>query len=359
MEHKKNEMQDQQAEMKDKHAENGIGRRTFLKTMGVAALGIGASALPISPRFVQLARAQQPCEGENYGGCRIVVFGSDSLRIDYAKEMWNGGQVTEESPALSRLNEPICATCGGLSSTQPGWASIWSGLPSEKIKCWANGRFEAMPAGFHIVEKLAKPEAYGENLYIVWITGKGHNIMGSDPESPHHAVYKLIMENGQPGIYLGDEGRTDVEVLEAAGLALEELKYQENFICFIHFRNPDHKGHQVAGEVNDYTKYMNKARAVDKKIYELMGMLPPDTDIIYCSDHGFDFQSQGDPRDAHKFSPYGMLATNFDTLPKTDVSQMTIGRLIYKRAGGNPDCTTKNNGTLYRMFGEDLVEGLL
>lgn len=345
-------MKEKKDEKEKKETMSGLDRRTFLKIMGVSALSIGAQGLPISSKLVRPAQAdQQPGTFEK---CRIVVFGSDSLKIDYAKELVKRG-----APALNALNHPICATCGGLSCTQPGWASIWSALPSEKIRCWANGRYEAMPRGFHIVDKLAQPEAYGEDLYIIWITGKGHNIRGLEEESPHHAVYELIKGGKNPGVYLADEERSDLNVKNAALEALEELRYRnpENFICFIHFRNPDHKGHDVAGkEPDDYEQYMSKAYNVDKKIYKIMQVLPQDTDIIYCSDHGFDFMTQGDPRDGHKFSPYGMVATNFQTLNKEDVSQMSIGRLIYKRAGGNPDFTSKKNGNLYMMFGEDLVK---
>jgi hypothetical protein len=343
-------VEDKKDKKGQKETERGFGRRTFLKIMGVSALSIGAHGLPISSKLVRTAHAdQQPGSFER---CRIVVFGSDSLKFEYAKILRAGG-----APALNALNPPICSTSGGLSCTQPGWASIWSALPSEKIRCWANGRYEAMPAGFHIVDKLAQPEAYGEDLYIIWITGKGGNIRGLEVDSPHHAVYELINGGKNPGTYLADEQRTDLEVKNAALEAIEELKYRnpENFICFIHFQNPDHKGHVVAGEPGDFDQYMSKARTVDNKIYKIMQELPNNTDIIYCSDHGFDFISQGDPVNGHKFSPYGMVATNFPTFNKADVSQMAIGRLIYKRAGGNPDLTSKKNGNLYRMFGEDLM----
>jgi len=210
-------VEDKKDKKGQKETAGGFDRRTFLKIMGVSALAVGAHGLPISSKLVRSAHAdQQPGSFER---CRIVVFGSDSLKIDYAKILRDKG-----APALNALNDPICSTSGGLSSTQPGWASIWSALPSERIKCWANGRFEAMPAGFHIVDKLAQPEAYGEDLYIVWITGKGHNIRGLEVESPHHAVAELIKGGKNPGTYLGDQDRTDLEVKDAALEAIEELR---------------------------------------------------------------------------------------------------------------------------------------
>jgi hypothetical protein len=345
-------MEEKENKKGKEQTENGIGRRAFLKVVGVTALGVQAYGLPVFAKSKKAPDVKPDPQIENYKRCRIVVFGVDGLRIDYAKRLRDEG-----ASALNELNPPICAACGGLSAAQPAWASIWSALPSQKIKCWSNKRYKAMPEGYHIIEKLAHPEAYGENLYIIWITAKNQNIRGLEEESPHHAVYKLIKEGKNPGIYLGDEKRTDEEVRKAARDALKELNYQnpDNFICFIHFRNPGYTGTQVAGEPNDFEKYLNKARLVDKKIYQLMKDLPQDTDIIYCSEQGFDFKSQGDPRDGHGFSPLGMLATNLPTLKITNVSQMAIGRLIYKRAGFDPDFTSRADGKLYKMFGEDLI----
>ncbi len=95
-------------------------------------------------------------------------------------------------------------------------------------------------------------------------------------------------------------------------------------------------------------------------IINLMQLVPQDVDIIYCSDHGFNFRSRGDLRENHIFSPRGMLATNFQTLGFDHVSQDSIGRLIYRRAGGNPDRTVFFKGETgdlvkYQMYGVDLV----
>jgi len=206
-----------------------------------------------------------------------------------------------------------------------------------------------MPRQLHIVDKLCDAYA-GRDFFAVWLTGKGHNIKGRHPETcPHRDVFKNIAQNGH-GIYLGDKGRTNSEVFQLAVDVLPHANTHDHFLCFIHFADPDHTGHLT----QDYETYMEKAFEVDDYIAQLMGLLPHETDIIYCSDHGFDFLSRGDAENNHTSSPHGMLATNFPTLPKQSVSQMAIGRLIYKRAGGNPNWTLNNIGKPYRMFGEDL-----
>jgi hypothetical protein len=334
--------------MNGKKKDKTIGRREFLKAVGTSVVGLSTPSLQKSAMPAILPRAQQIGA---YESCRIVVFGPDGLRIDSAIKMRQEG-----ARALSEINPPILSSSGGLSCTQPGWATIFSGLPSERIKCWSNKRFRAMPCDYHIVKKVTTAFE-NRDLFLVWITGKGHNIMGFKEGSPHYAVYKLIVEEGHPGSYHGDETREDDEVFNLALPALQEAVTHQNFLCFVHFRNPDSTGHRVTRDEteDDFEIYMQSARQVDDYIYELMKLLPDDTNIVYCSDHGFDFKSIGEPRNGHKFAPHGMLAVNFETMVKSEVSQLSIGRLIYKLAGGNPDWTSDKNGTLYRMFGEDLV----
>ncbi len=334
--------------MSEERKRQTVGRRGFLKAIGASIIGLSAPSLQKPPTPSMLSPIQEPGK---YDSCRMVVFGADGLRIDSAIKMREDG-----APALSSLHPPILSSSGGLSCTQPGWATIFSGLPSERIKCWSNNRFKAMPRDYHLFKKVAKAFE-NRDLFLVWITGKGHNIMGSEKESPHHAVYQFIVEEGHPGTYYGDQTREDDEVFNLAVPSLSEAVKHQNFLCFVHFRDPDSTGHQVTRKQSegDYEIYLQSARLVDDYIFELMGLLPADTDILYCSDHGFDFMSIGEPRNGHRFAPHGMLAVNFDTLPKTDVSQPSIGRLIYKRAGGNPDWTSDKRGTLYRLFGEDLV----
>lgn len=183
-----------------------------------------------------------------------------------------------------------------------------------------------MPGGYHIVEKLV--QAYEEHdFFPLWITGKGANIKGDSEKSPHHAVYKMIVDDKHPGIYHGDVSREDQEVNDLARGAVEEAIRHDNFLCFIHFLNPDHTGHKVTrdGAQDDFNRYMRSALEVDEYIAKLMSLLPNSTDVIYCSDHGFDFISQGDPRNGHKFSPPRDVGDKFQHATQ-DRSLTTIRR---------------------------------
>lgn len=311
-----------------------MNRRTLLKSALAAFAGLGVS------KPAKLLAGQRHPKRES---CKIVVFAADALRIDLAQEMHTAG-----APGLSALNPPICALSGGgLSVTQPGWASIWTGMPSYYHKVMSNTQYSPMPRDYHIMKKMMNMFE-GDDFYAGWVTGKGGPLKGNEPDSPHYQVYAAINFAGHQGVYHGDKERENAEVYHLAGRALEKAVQHEKFCCFIHFREPDHVGHVT----QRYAPFVEQAVEVDQYIASLMTQLPPDTDIIYCSDHGFNFEELGEVPDSHQYAPRGMVATNFATHPYDNVTRETVGRWIYTCAGGNPGhCLSMNKP--YAMYGVD------
>jgi hypothetical protein len=311
-----------------------INRREFIKGIVIAG------SVAMLPKRVH---------SQKENSCKIVMFGSDSLRIDYAQTLRFLG-----TPGLRSLNPPICSLSGGISDTQAGWAAIWCGMPSLYSRAGSNLTYGGMPKNMHVMKKLI--DIYqDQDFFPVWITGKGQNIKGNKEQSPHWEVYKSIVLDGYPGIYHGDEPREDEEVYQLATAAIEEAISHENFCCFIHFGNPDDIGHKS----RKYLAYMESAWTVDEYISKLMEMLPTETNIIYCSDHGFDFMDRGDAQNGHRYSPRGMVATNFKTRKYKNVCQMSIGRLTYKLVGQDPSYAKyydRNGKTIvHNMYGTDLI----
>jgi hypothetical protein len=206
-----------------------------------------------------------------------------------------------------------------------------------------------MPGGYHLYSRI---EALGlSDLFPVWITGKGTNICGKRLNSqtgPHRVVRKMC-RNGA-GIYYGDRARTNEAVKSLAIDALTEAVTHENFLCFIHFHDPDSTGHAT----KDINRYTEKTWEVDGMVADLMALLPDGTDIIACSDHGFGFKSLGDIANDHKYEPNGFVSANMPFV-KNRAVQMEIGRLTYALAGGNPDRVIDIKGSLYKLFGESLI----
>ncbi|MFH1999274.1 MAG: alkaline phosphatase family protein [Planctomycetota bacterium] len=311
-----------------------MNRRTLLKSALATFAGFGLW----KPKKL-MARECKPLNGP----LRIVVFAADALRIDTAIDLRNEG-----APGLSALSHPICSLAGGgFSVTQPGWASIWSGMPCIFHKAYHNALYDAMPDDYHIMKKFML-KLRGKDFFAGWVTGKGDTIKGNIEKSPHYQVYSSIM-NGHLGVYHGDTERENSEVFDLAATTLGSAVQHENFCCFIHFRDPDYIGHQTLR----YNLYLDRARQVDFYIATLMSYLPAGTDILYCSDHGFNFVELGEVYDSHHYAPRGMLATNFETEPCGNITRETVGRLIYTRGGGDPDhCFTKNHE--YAMYGVDI-----
>lgn len=311
-------------------------RRDFIKS-----LGLGLSAGLIFPNKNLRAWSSG---NQKEGTCRIVIFAPDGLSYQTAIELVQNG-----APGLCSLYGPICSLSTGLSQTQPGWASIWTGLPSYYTRAFCNKDYDALPHGTHVFPRIMND--YKElDLFSLWLTGKGHNIRGDIPESPHYEVSYKIRLPGTPGHYLGDAQRDSENVYRLAATFIMQAAIHENFICFIHFADPDQEGHLA----QNYDDYLDKAMAVDEYIYDLMHLLPDNTDVIYCSDHGFNFTSLGDTETGHQYAPQGILATNFPIRDTPYICQHSIGRLIYTRSGGNLD-DLRSGANRFQMYGIDLV----
>ena len=319
-------------------------RRDFLRSC-VAALGavmLGGFARSAKSAFTP-------------SNCKLVVFGSDALRHDTSVWMWQNG-----APALSQLNKPICSLSGGSSWTQPGWASIWFGLPAFFSGAYCNGtdRYNmsngrpiclGAPKDLHLFARLM--DMYND-IYTVWVAGKdSYGVGGYKENLPHWQVYDRIVNQASLGEYHADDGeKSDDDVYQLAENALQEAVQHENYLAFIHFHNPDNKGHAT----EDYAEYVTSALYVDSLIAQLMSLLPDDTNIVYCSDHGFNFMSLGEVENSHVYAPKGMVGTNAPTNGLTHVCQNSVGRLIYRLGGGDPDEIVAPHGT-YSLYGQDLV----
>jgi hypothetical protein len=212
----------------------------------------------------------------------------------------------------------------------------------------SNPEYSAMPDNYHIMWKFMV-SLYPYDFYPVWITGKGNNIKGNVPDSPHYPVYNAIVNYGYQGVYQGDQARENQEVFNLASVAISEALQHEHFCCFIHFRDPDNTGHSVPS----YSSYYYAAKIVDNHISQLMDLIPREVKVIYCSDHGFNFEELGEVETNHNYAPEGMMATNFPTSNISHITRQTIGRLIYKKMGGNPDSCLSGSDP-YAMYGVDI-----
>ncbi|MFH1403278.1 MAG: alkaline phosphatase family protein [Candidatus Altiarchaeota archaeon] len=112
----------------------------------------------------------------------VILIGWDGVQRNHLMELYAGGKM----PNLKKLSEKgaiisINVTTGG-NSTKPGWAEILTGYSYRKTGVYSNKRFQAIPEGYTILERLEK--RFGDkNIETVMIAGKKNN-MRSTPPTP-------------------------------------------------------------------------------------------------------------------------------------------------------------------------------
>ncbi|MFH1586152.1 MAG: alkaline phosphatase family protein [archaeon] len=321
-------------------------RRDFFKIIGKSAVAAGAAGLALSADFKKSdsglfkptlnREALAEIQPGDYKG--VAVFCYDGLRWDYALAMYFQG-----APGISRGGIPIISECGGNTSTQPGWGSVFSGRGSVYINCLKNSDYKRMPEGVHIVDKVAELWD-GEDSYVGWVMGKGwrpsrrkSNIAGykwwktnfSNPnlteaqkverrkKTPHHSPFELIVPEydqgnypnlnqtdheltpgyfSSKGCYAGDIDRSNEKVFPIIQQVINEAKNHEYFFLALHSREPDQAGHDCFKKdstIQDkFGHYWDAAWETDQYISDSMDLLPDRTIVILNSDHGFDISNR-------------------------------------------------------------------
>lgn len=311
----------------------------------MAGLGLGSLTIGTGPAGKRASASPfSPMRGENATTkCRIVVFGIDGLSYDAAMYLRRMG-----APAISTLYPPMYALSGGgASQTEPGWADIWSGLPSLIHNTYANGMYGQMPDRAHLMVRLIDRYA-GNDFFAGWLTGKP--VRGQEEGTPHYELYTRINEDGCPGFCENSTYRSDIKIYDIATGIIAEAATYDNFCLFIHFANPDKTGHAT----ESWDSYLEAAWEVDTYVSYLMENLPDDTDIIYCSDHGFNFTERGKVENNHNYAPDGMFTCNFAHTRYNYITRQTIGRTIYRLGNEDPDFVVGGLGT-YALYGIDII----
>ena len=295
----------------------------------------------------------------------IVLIGWDGTQRDHLKEMISRNEV----PNLMNLSKKgalvnIDVTTGA-TDTKAGWTQILTGYNPEKTGVFSNGRYQPIPAGYTIFERVE--QFFGpENIVTEAIIGKKGHVDDDAPQKiPYQTWLKkekneksknrtkaglgnlqggeIVEENGRkyvlvPGKpYYNTREHMDlfinglVENEKVARTALENIEKNKGnrFLFFIHFAQPDHAGHQYGENSQEYTDAIRSddectGRIIDKLkelgIYEK-------TLVYVVADHGFNEGQQG-----HSYAPYVFLATN-DPNIKRNGDRTDIAPTILKRFG--------------------------
>jgi len=296
----------------------------------------------------------------------ILLIGWDGAQRKHLKEMIAHREVPGlmALAAEGRLVDIDVTT--GATDTKAGWAQILTGYKPEKTGVFSNSRYQPIPVGYTVFERL---EAFfgPENIMTVAIIAKkGHvdadgpskipfdqwakreRMLGNPVPKPKIGMTvreggRIIEENGtiyvafpgKPYFYTKDHMDMFLNGLnqnEKVGIvALENLeKYRDKrFFFFIHFAEPDHAGHMYGENSPEYTGAIRSDDEWTGKIVARLRELGlyDETLVYVTADHGFD-----EGKTTHSNAPYVFLATN-DPKVECNGDRVDITPTILNRFG--------------------------
>ena len=324
-----------------------------MRLRSASAFGLAVVLLAAS-----LAQAQEAIQN-------VILIGWDGAQRNHVKEML----ARNELPVLAALAKDGAMVdvdvVTGATDTKAGWTQILTGYRPKTTGVFSNRRFQPIPVGYTIFERVEKH--FGpENVETRAMIGKkGHVDAGPPTRVPYETWQKqqarqkkidqkkrglgnipggrIVEEDGveyvvTPGKpYFQTKDHMDMFVNglktnEKVGtMALENLEQcrDKRFLFFVHFAEPDHAGHQHGENSQEYSDAIKlDDEWTGKIIAKLKDLNLYDKTLIYVVvDHGFDEDKSG-----HAYAPFVFLATNDKTVSRDGAREHTAPAVL-KRFG--------------------------
>ena len=279
------------------------------------------------------------------GGCaqaaaerprNVILFGWDGAQRDHVNEALARGEL----PVLKKLGAKgayVKIDIEGVTDTKAGWSQILTGYYPAITGVYSNGRYQPIPKGLSIGERLEKH--FGpENIVTLAVIGKKGHVDAEPPrkvrikeETKKAKAQAKKKKKKQQGKIVEEDGvkyrlipgkphynmsqNTDLfenglqldKRVGTRAIELIEKHKDERFFFFVHFAEVDQKGHKHGENSKEYNDAIISndtwtGRIMDK-VREL-GLANKTQYYITC-DHGFNEGGTG-----HSFAPYVFLATN-------------------------------------------------
>jgi hypothetical protein len=304
----------------------------------------------------------------------IVLIGWDGAGRDRIMELLEKGELPNLKALIREGRLLDIDVVSGATDTKAGWTQLLTGYVPEKTGVYNNGRYEPIPEGYTVFERLEK--FFGpDNIDTVAIIGKKFHVDNDPPyrgtfeewtafvskrlkemkktypntvTEPDTAAYReggrivekdgrqIVEIPGKPWYYAGRHIDLWVNGLEenkkVAERAIEELdkRGSRRFFFFIHFAQPDHRGHRH-GENSQ--KFINGIRLDDKYSGRVIGKLKAlglyEKTLIYIvADHGFDKGKK-----SHLYAPFVFAGTNDPAVVRCEGTREDIAPTILKKFG--------------------------
>lgn len=273
----------------------------------------------------------------------VILFGWDGAQRDHVNQCLERGEL----PVLKKLGEEgayVEIDIEGVTDTKAGWSQILTGYYPEVTGVYSNGRYQSIPKGLSIGERLEK-QFGAENVVTVAVIGKKGHVdadppkkirikepaekpkagkkkpAGAKPKPKRRPQGKIIVEDGvkyrvipgKPHYHMSqntdlfENGLTLDEKVGTRAIELLEKHKDQRFFFFVHFAEVDHKGHRHGENSKEYNDALISNDTWTGKIMDKVKELglADKTQYYVAVDHGFD-EGGG----SHRMAPYVFLATN-------------------------------------------------
>jgi len=299
-------------------------------------------------------------------GKNVIYIGWDGAQRDHVKELLAAGEL----PVLAGLAQEGAMVdidvVTGATDTKAGWSQIATGYAPDKSGVYSNSRYQPIPDGYSIFERVEKTLG-PDNIDTVAIIGKKGHVDGDPPQKvPYEQFEKQQrrqkkIDAAKPGLgnlvpggkIVEEDGKKFIEtpgkpwyltrqhmdlwvngLLEnekVGNMAIEELEKRQGhrFLFFVHFAEPDHAGHKHGENSQEYSDALKLDDLWTGKIIAKLKQLGVyDNTLVYVVvDHGFNEGQSG-----HSYAPWVFLASNDKQVTRNGTRE-DIAPTILKRFG--------------------------
>ena len=304
----------------------------------------------------------------------IVVIGWDAPERSRTKELLEKGELPNLASLIKEGKLLDIDVIAGATDTKAGWTQLLTGYAPEKTGVYNNGRYEPIPEGYTVFERLEK--FFGpDNIDTVAVIGKKDHVDNDAPYrgtlaewmklvsirlgkakeknlaaeiAPELAVYReggrivekdgrhMVEIPGKPWYHASKHfdvwvnGLGENEKVATRAVAELEKRKDRRFFFFIHFAEPDHRGHQFGENSQEYTdgfKLDDQYSGLIINKLKALGLY--DNTLVYIvADHGFDKDKK-----SHLYAPFVFAGTNDPTVVRGEGTREDIAPTILKKFG--------------------------